>query len=56
MSIDKQEMLQTVGYENPDEALELPIVTSPIEKKMNMVLNCAYGFGGVNSCLIVEKP
>ena len=56
MSIDKQEMLQTVGYENPDEALELPIVTSPIEKKMNMVLNCAYGFGGVNSCLIVENP
>ncbi len=56
MSIDKQEILQTVGYENLDETLELPIVSSPINKELNMVINCAYGFGGVNSCLILEKP
>ena len=56
MSIEKREILQTVGYENLDETLELPIVSSPIDKELNMVINCAYGFGGVNSCLILEKP
>ena len=56
MSIEKQEILQTVGYEHQDKSLNLPIVTSPISKELNTVINCAYGFGGINSCLILQKP
>lgn len=55
LSLEKQEILKTVGYENLDSEINIPIVTDNKQKEISKVINSAYGFGGVNSCLILEK-
>lgn len=45
-----------LNYENPDEySAKLNIVTTTIEKPINIFLSNSFGFGGTNSALIVKK-
>ena len=45
-----------INFENPDEYSEgLNIVASTKEAKLERILSNAFGFGGTNSALIIEK-
>ena len=45
-----------INFENPDEYSEgLNIVASTKEAKLDRILSNAFGFGGTNSALIIEK-
>ncbi|WP_300565748.1 beta-ketoacyl-[acyl-carrier-protein] synthase family protein [Flavobacterium sp.] len=45
-----------INFENPDEdSKKLNLVTSTINKKIDVFLSNSFGFGGTNSALIVKK-
>ena len=45
-----------INFENPDEYSEgLNIVASTTEAKLERILSNAFGFGGTNSALVIEK-
>jgi 3-oxoacyl-[acyl-carrier-protein] synthase II len=46
----------TLNYQTPDPACDLDIVPNqPREKPLNYTLNNAFGFGGINSCVVLRK-
>jgi 3-oxoacyl-[acyl-carrier-protein] synthase II len=46
----------TLNYQTPDPACDLDVVPNePREKKLNHVLSNAFGFGGINSCIVYRK-
>ena len=45
-----------INFENPDEYSEgLNIVASTKEAKLERILSNAFGFGGTNSALVIER-
>jgi 3-oxoacyl-[acyl-carrier-protein] synthase II len=46
----------TLNYRNPDPACNLDIVANePRESDLRYILSNAFGFGGINSCIIYKK-
>ena len=46
----------TLNYRNPDSACDLDVVPNePRKKTLTHVLSNAFGFGGINSCVIYKK-
>jgi 3-oxoacyl-[acyl-carrier-protein] synthase II len=47
----------TLNYQTPDPACDLELVVNqPREKKLKLVLSNAFGFGGINSCVVYRAP
>lgn len=45
-----------INFENPDEdSKKINIVTSTLNKKIDIFLSNSFGFGGTNSALIIKK-
>ena len=44
------------GCINPDPALDLNPVLTPLEQKVETVLSNSFGFGGNNACLVLADP
>jgi 3-oxoacyl-(acyl-carrier-protein) synthase len=44
------------GCINPDPALNLRPVLTPLEQKVGAVLSNSFGFGGNNACLVLAEP
>jgi len=44
------------GCVNPDPALNLKPVLTPLEQKVEAVLSNSFGFGGNNACLVLAHP
>ncbi len=45
-----------INLENPDEdAARLNLVSSTLDKKIDVLLSNSFGFGGTNSALIIKK-
>lgn len=55
MSLEKNELIKTVGYSDFGVAEEINIVEEGQSKEMNRVLKVASGFGGCNAALVIEK-
>jgi 3-oxoacyl-[acyl-carrier-protein] synthase II len=46
----------TLNYATPDPACDLDVVPNqPREKKLNYILSNAFGFGGINSCIVFKR-
>jgi 3-oxoacyl-[acyl-carrier-protein] synthase II len=46
----------TLNYSNPDPACDLDVVPNePRNRKLKYVLSNAFGFGGINSCIVYKK-
>ena len=46
----------TLNYKNPDPACDLDVVPNePRQKNLKYVLSNAFGFGGINSCVVYKK-
>ena len=46
----------TLNYQTPDPACDLDVVPNePREKNLKFVLSNAFGFGGINSCIVYGK-
>ena len=46
----------TLNYSNPDPACDLDVVPNePREQELKYVLSNAFGFGGINSCIVYKK-
>jgi 3-oxoacyl-[acyl-carrier-protein] synthase II len=46
----------TLNYQTPDPACDLDVVPNELrEKNLKRVLSNAFGFGGINSCIVYGK-
>lgn len=53
MAIERNVIPANTNLEDPE--FDLDLVTEPREVKVDRVLSCAYGFGGLNSALVLER-
>jgi 3-oxoacyl-[acyl-carrier-protein] synthase II len=57
MALYHRRLPPTIGVKEVDPEISLDIVCETRESEaMNYVMNCAYGFGGINSALILQRP
>lgn len=56
LSISQGIIPASTGFNIPDPALSLTPISTPLHKKVNIVLSNAFGFGGNNACLVVSHP
>jgi len=57
MALNHKQLPPTVGTNKIDPSIDLDLVCSPREAgSIQYAMNCAYGFGGINSALIIQRP
>lgn len=57
LALVHQTVPPTINLENPDEVCDLDYVPQKARKvALDAILSNSFGFGGQNSCLIVQKP
>lgn len=55
-ALREQTVPPTINYETPDSACDIPVVTDPRERDLDVALTASAGFGGVNAALVLESP
>jgi 3-oxoacyl-[acyl-carrier-protein] synthase II len=56
LAIERGFVPPTLHYETPDPACDLDFVPNePREMKVDVALNNSFGFGGINSCLLLKR-
>jgi 3-oxoacyl-[acyl-carrier-protein] synthase II len=56
LAIEHQYVPPTLHWKNPDPACDLDIVPNRGRKqKVDFVMSNAFGFGGINSCIVLGK-
>jgi 3-oxoacyl-[acyl-carrier-protein] synthase II len=55
LAFEKGVIHPSINLFNQDPAIDLNVVTKPMEKKVNAVLSNSFGFGGQNSSIILTR-
>jgi 3-oxoacyl-[acyl-carrier-protein] synthase II len=55
MSLREQWLPPTTTLEKPDPACTFPIITKPVDTKLDYALSNSFGFGGANATLILRR-
>jgi 3-oxoacyl-[acyl-carrier-protein] synthase II len=56
LAFERELIPPTLNYENPDPACNLDIVPNkPRHARLNYILSNAFGFGGINSCIVLKR-
>ena len=55
MALREQWLPTQAAFEAPDPACSFPVVHKPRDARVNIALGNAFGFGGVNSTLILRR-
>jgi 3-oxoacyl-[acyl-carrier-protein] synthase II len=56
LALDRQWVPPTINYQNPDPACDLDVVPNHGRSaEMNYVMSNSFGFGGINSCVVLGR-
>ena len=56
LALHTRDVPPTFGYDNMDDVLRIPLISSRVRDDARCVMSNSFGFGGVNASLVFAKP